>query len=198
MATTPLPFVTEEQYLQMERESELRHEYLHGEVFAMSGGTTNHNRLSADLLVQISNRLEGSPCEIFGSDQRVRVPATRFHAYPDLSVVCSPIQYSDDTKDCVLNPILLVEVLSKSSRNFDRGEKFRQYQRIPSLQTYVLVEQDDMLVEVYTRTGRDSWNYRVLEGPDAMLEVEHPPLSIPLKAVYRRVEFPPAEGSDGC
>lgn len=193
MATSALPFITEEQYLKLERESELRHEYLHGEIFAMSGGTSNHNLISLDLSTEFNNRLRGTPCNTYGSDMRIRVAATRFNAYPDLSVVCGPQQFLDDTKDCILNPILLGEVLSKSSRNNDRGEKFRQYQQLPTLRTYLLVEQDEMLVEVYVRTGRDSWNYRVIHGADGILDIEHPALEIPLSAIYQRVEFPPKD-----
>ncbi len=193
MATSALPFLTEEQYLKLERESELRHEYLHGEMFAMSGGTNEHSLVSIDLTTEFNIRLRGTPCRTHGSDMRIRVAATRFNAYPDISVVCGPPQYLDETRDCILNPILLGEVLSKSSRNYDRGEKFRQYQQIPTLRTYLLVEQSEMLVEIYVRTGPDSWNYSVIHGPDGILQIERPALEIPLSAIYQGVEFPPKD-----
>lgn len=147
------------EYLALERESEIKHEFHDGEIFAMSGGTSRHSALG----LKVGAALEGtrSPgCIVFQSDMRVRVRETGRAAYPDVSMVCGPIEYDTDDPDrtTLVNPSLIVEVLSPTTEQFDRGDKWMHYQRIPSLQEYVLVSQEPR-IEIYRRMPSGTWEY---------------------------------------
>ncbi|MGQ0505269.1 MAG: Uma2 family endonuclease [Myxococcaceae bacterium] len=144
------------QYLSFERSTDAKHEFFDGEIFAMAGGTPEHAALAAAVIAQLSAGLEGKPCRSYTSDLRIRVLATGLATYPDVSVVCGQPEYDPDADDTVVNPVVLVEVLSDSTEDYDRGEKFENYQRIASLQEYVLVSQREPLVEVFRRDG-ESW-----------------------------------------
>lgn len=161
---------TFEEYLAFERESEIKHEFYDGEIFAMAGGTLRHNALA----LNIGAALRGtrSPgCVGFQSDQRVRVLATGRTTYPDVTMVCGPIELDpgDVSKTTITNPTLIIEVLSPTTEQADRGEKWRHYQLIPSLQEYVLVSQIEPRIEVFRRQDLGSWEYRdVREGSVAL------------------------------
>lgn len=147
-----------EEYLALERASDIKHEYVNGEVYAMAGGTPEHARLQARLIHVFSGALAGRRCEPFSSDLRVRIEATGRSTYPDITVVCNRIERARDDADAVVNPTVLVEVLSETSEADDRGDKWAHYQRIPSLRHYVLVSQKEARVEVYTREAT-GWHY---------------------------------------
>jgi len=144
--------VTFAEYIEAERTSELKHQLIDGEVYAMSGGTPEHASVIAAVLRELGVQLRGRPCRPFSSDLRVR--AGDLTTYPDCTVVCGPIDRDPEDSSTVRNPTLLVEVLSESTESFDRGRKFEQYRRIPSLCEYVLVSQGDPHIEVYTREER--------------------------------------------
>lgn len=184
---------TLEEYLAFERDSEAKHEYLDGRIYAMSGASPNHNRVVMSLSREIGTRLRGRPCEAFGSDMRVRIPETGLHTYPDLSVVCGEPRFERDVLDHLMNPTVLVEVLSKSTASYDRGEKFEHYRQIPSLQEYVLFEQDRARAEHYARAGAsgDRWALTVVRGLDATLELPAIGCTLSLGDVYDRVELLP-------
>ncbi|WP_437822017.1 Uma2 family endonuclease [Sorangium sp. So ce1078] len=145
------------EYLEQERASPTKHEFLGGESFAMAGGTPEHARLSARVIVALGAQLTRRPCDVFSSDLRVRVLATGLATYPDVSVVCGQLARDPEDKDAVVNPLVLVEVLSDSSEAYDRGEKFAHYRRIPSLKEYVLVSQAHRRIEVFRRNEDSSW-----------------------------------------
>lgn len=155
---------TEAEYLAFERASDERHEYADGEIFAMLGGTVAHGRIAARTIGELHMSLRGRKCSIQSSDVRVYIPATQRYVYPDVSVVCGGIEYKDDAKDTLLNPKVIVEVLSPSSEAYDRGDKFAQYRSIPSVTHYVLASQDKPLLEVFTRQADGSWHFRAY-GP---------------------------------
>jgi Uma2 family endonuclease len=144
-------------YLAAEETSLVKHEYLRGEVFAMAGGTPTHARLAAALIGELRNALADRPCEVFTSDLRVRIDATDLSTYPDVTVVCGDFQHSDIDRNAVINPILLVEVLSESTEAYDRGEKFAHYRRLPSLREYVLVSGTEPRLESYARNAAGEW-----------------------------------------
>ncbi len=154
--TVKNPFTSYPDYLVQERTSAQKHEYLRGDVWAMAGGTAEHGRLAMSIGRVLGNRLQGKPCVVFSSDVRIRVEATDRSTYPDVSVVCGAEQHASDDPDAVTNPVVLVEVLSPNTERSDRGEKFGHYQRLRSLQEYVLVSQDSQRIEVFRRQG-DSW-----------------------------------------
>ncbi|WP_437978745.1 Uma2 family endonuclease [Sorangium sp. So ce295] len=148
------------EYLEQERASPTRHEFLNGEIFAMTGGTPEHARLCLSVGAELRAQLRGRPCAVYSADLRVRVQATGLATYPDVSVVCGRLERDLADNDAALNPIVLVEVLSESSEAYDRGQKFAHYRRIPSLREYVLVSQHEQRIEVFHRNEDDSWTLR--------------------------------------
>ena len=152
-------YLTPEEYIALERktlpDSEIiRHEYLNGELIAMSGASRAHNLITMNISTGLHVRLRGSGCETYANEMRVSTPSTISYFYPDVVVVCEEPRFEDDVFDTLLNPILLVEVLSPSTKAYDRGEKFAHYRQLPSLQEYLLVAQDAVLVEHYRRQER--------------------------------------------
>jgi len=193
MASQQEPLRTPEEYLAFERAAESKHEYLDGRIYAMSGTTRNHVRVTMNVGALLHGQLRGRPCEPFGSDLRVRVPQTGLYTYPDVSVVCGGARFDDDRFDVLLNPTVLVEVLSPTTESYDRGEKFAHYRRIPTLQEYVLFAQDRVHVERFARTGADGdqWLLTVIDDPARALELPSIGCTLGLGEVYERVELPP-------
>jgi Uma2 family endonuclease len=192
---------TVEEYLTFERASEERHEYLDGVIYAMAGESPNHGRISMNLSVSLGSQLRGSPCEAFSKDTKVRCGPYRTHtreglyAYPDLVVVCGAMQFHSQVQDVLVNPTLIVEVLSPSTEAFDRGEKFRRYRAwLPTLSDYVLVAQDCPVIDHYHRGNGAQWTLQTLEGLEARLHLEGINCTVPLADVYERIVFPQAEG----
>jgi Uma2 family endonuclease len=148
VSTQPKSFLTPEQYLEIERPAERKSEYYNGEMFAMAGAKRAHNLLVTNLLAGLHRQLRSRPCEVYPSDMRVRVSATGLYTYPDIVAVCGEQQFLDDTEDTLLNPGLLVEVLSPSTEAYDRGRKFEQYKTLDSLREYMLVASERIHVGV--------------------------------------------------
>ena len=152
---------TAEEYLAWERVQPTKHEFFEGEIFAMAGATVAHNLLVARVVTALTNALDAGPCNACPSDMRVKVPATGLYTYPDAVVFCGKAELEDDeTLDTLLNPRVLVEVLSESSEAYDRGKKFEQYRSIPSFTEYLLVAQDHVLIEHFSRQADNSWVLR--------------------------------------
>lgn len=149
--------MTYEQYLAAERMSLVRHEYLHGQVFAMAGGTPEHAALAMAVGVQLGTRLQGRPCRVYGSDLRVRIDGTGLSTYPDVTVVCGRLERSELDPDAATNPVLIVEVLSDGTEAYDRGEKFAHFRRLASLREYLLVSQRTRRLELYRRNAAGHW-----------------------------------------
>ena len=171
------------EYLAAEEASEIRHEFLNGEVWAMSGGTPEHGALAAALIRHIGNALDGRPCRVFTSDVRVRVADTGLSTYPDVTIVCSQVETAPEDANAVTNPVVLVEILSDSTEAYDRGAKFAHYRRLPSLQAYVLVSQMEPRIEVYRRTDAGQWLLSEARGGET---IEIAPLAVTLdvNAIY--------------
>ncbi|WP_437335163.1 Uma2 family endonuclease [Sorangium sp. So ce394] len=158
------------EYLEQERASPTKHEYLGGEIFDMAGGTPEHARLGANVTAELRAALRQRTCAVFSSDLRVRVLATGLATYPDVSVVCGKLAHDPEDEHAVVNPLVLVEVLSDSTEAYDRGEKFAHYRRIPSLKEYVLVSQAHPRIEVFRRNEDGSWTlYEAGPGERARL-----------------------------
>ncbi|MEQ1569740.1 MAG: Uma2 family endonuclease [Myxococcota bacterium] len=153
----PPDAVSYAEYLARELASDTKHEYVRGEILAMSGGTIRHGGITAAFISELRTALAGRPCRVFSSDVRVRSAATGFAAYPDLTVVCTRLQVADDDPHGIGNPIVVVEVLSDGTEAYDRGAKAAHYRQIPSLREYVLVSQHEPHVEVYRRNAEDRW-----------------------------------------
>lgn len=157
-----------EEYLSFERASEVRHEYVNGEVFAMAGGTREHSLIAGNCIRELGNALRDKPCEVHGSDLRIKIEATNRYVYPDASVVCGDTRFEDLARDTVLNPVVVVEVLSDSTEAYDRGEKFEQYRTIGSLEDYVIVSQKKVRVEHFVRRDDGRWMLAVLGSGDRL------------------------------
>jgi Uma2 family endonuclease len=149
---------TPAEYLAGERSSPERHEFFEGEIFAMAGASFEHNKIVANLVGELRSALRHRPCDVTPSDLRVKVPATGLYTYPDVTVVCGDPLFEDDARDTLLNPTVLVEVLSASTEGYDRGKKFRSYRSIATFREYVLVAQDAVSVERYTRGDDGVWS----------------------------------------
>ena len=195
--------LTPEEYIAFERKvlpdaEIIRHEYINGELIAMSGASRAHNLITINISAALHARLRGSRCETYANDMRVSTPATTSYFYPDVVVVCEEPRFEDDVFDILLNPIILVEVLSPSTAVYDRREKFAHYRQLPSLQEYVLVAQDKVLVEHYRRqdkqatapvTGKD-WIFTDFQKLEEILLLTSIQCQLPLQEIYERVVFP--------
>lgn len=181
------PLLSAADYLAMDRAAELKSEFVDGRVVAMSGGSRDHSRIKLNLAWIACGQLEDGDCEAFDSDLRVRIDAQRY-AYPDLSVVCGESRFADERDDILLNPTLVVEVLSPSTEATDRGEKWARYRRMDSLRGYLLVSQDQALLELFTRRG-DLWTFREARGLGARLEIPEVGRRIALADLYARVDL---------
>ncbi|GAA4006749.1 Uma2 family endonuclease [Hymenobacter fastidiosus] len=189
MSAQPKPYITPEEYLATERDAEFKSLYYQGEVFAMSGASRAHNLLVSNLIISLGSRI-GDRCSVFPSDMRVHVAANGLYTYPDVSVVCGEEEYLDEAYlDTLLNPVVLVEVLSKSTAKGDRSSKFLLYKSIPSLQQYVLVDSQRVSIAVYSRAAAGSWLFQEYQGLDAVLPLPALGLELPLAEVYRRLEL---------
>ncbi len=191
-----IPRITPEQYLALERKAQFKSEYCNGFIVAMAGATREHNLIVGNIHGEIRSQLKGRPCEVYKSDMRVRVSATGLYTYPDVVAVCGEPQFEDDESDTLLNPTIIAEILSKSTEAYDRGDKFAQYRQLTSLREYVLISQDKVLVERFTRRETECvlTEYRSL---DDRLPLESIGCQIALREIYALIEFPEkAAGGD--
>ncbi|MGH9949189.1 MAG: Uma2 family endonuclease [Pyrinomonadaceae bacterium] len=189
MSAIPKIKMSPTEYLKFERKSEIRHEYFDGEIFAMAGAKRNHNKVTTNLGGLIWQHLKGKDCESYSSDMRVYVPISGLYTYPDIVVVCGEPQFQDDVPDTLLNPTLLIEVLSDSTEGYDRGRKFQHYRSIESLREYVLVSQDHARIEKYVRQGDGFWVLSEAIGVESAITLESIACPIPLAEVYDKIDF---------
>jgi Uma2 family endonuclease len=176
------------EYLAAERRSEVRHEYFAGEVFAMVGASRRHNIIAANVIRVLGNQLLERPCNVYPSDMRVKVSATGKYTYPDVSVACLEEQFDDAENDTLLNPLVVIEVLSESTEAYDRGKKFEHYQLIPSLTDYLLISQEPYRVEQYVRRGDREWIYSEYRTATDVLHIAVIGCELALKDIYAKVE----------
>ena len=192
MASQQEPYYTPEQYLAFEREAEGRHEYLDGRIYAMTGGSTNHARLIGNVHAELRAQLRGRPCDAFYTQLRARDNTLDLVTCPLVSAVCGEPEFASERDGILLNPTVLVEVLSPSTERYDRGEKFRHYRRIPSLREYVLVSQEWMHVERFARDDADParWVLAEASGPAGEIELPSIGCTLRLRDVYERADVP--------
>ncbi len=181
-------YLTPEEYLTWERKQPFKNEYHNGQIITMSGASRSHNRITVDITIQLGNQLMDGKCEVFASEMRVRTNPAVSYFYPDVIVVCGEPRFEDDTFDTLLNPILVIEVLSPSTAAFDRGEKFEHYKQIASLQEYLLISQDRVRVEHYRRQGTQ-WTHNTFQELEDVLQFASIGCEVPLRAIYRRVRL---------
>jgi Uma2 family endonuclease len=189
MSTVAKRRYTPEEYLALERASPFRSEYVNGQIYAMTGGSDEHNVIVLNLGAELRGRLRGRGCRVYVNDMRVKVRDTGLYTYPDVAVVCSERQLEDHHVDTLLNPEVIIEVLSKSTEAYDRGEKFAHYRRLESLCEYVLVSQREVRVERYVRQG-ESWVFSEVTDLEGLLTLDAIGCTIPLREIYEGVELP--------
>jgi Uma2 family endonuclease len=189
MATQPKPRLTPEQYLEIERKAEHKSEYLDGEMYAMSGGSASHCLIAMNIGRQLGNQLEDRPCAVFNSDLRVLAESTGLYCYPDVSVVCGEPRLLDGGNDTLLNPSVIIEVLSPSTEGYDRGVKFEHYQAIPSLREYVLVASTRQHMDLFTREPDGTWRLSVAAAAGDKLTLTSINCTLTMEQVYAKVDL---------
>jgi len=177
---------TADEYLKAEQSAEFKSEYFHGEIFAMAGGTPNHNRLTLNMAFIFNSMLKGK-CEAFASDIKLQVDEENHYTYPDVMVVCGELEFAKERKDTVINPVVIVEVLSESTKDYDRGTKFTAYRKITTLKDYILVDQDKIHIEYFAKEEDGTWRFREYFHTEDALIVQSVNLQIPVKEIYERV-----------
>jgi Uma2 family endonuclease len=182
-------YITPEEYLARERLAATKSEYYDGQIYAMSGASRPHILVAGNLYTEINVQLRGRDCEVYSNDMRVRVDQTGLYTYPDIVAVCGKPQLLDAEVDTLLNPQLIVEVLSPSTEAYDRGKKFAHFQRLESLQEYILVAQDQVRVERYSRQGTQ-WLLTTWDSLDSTLPIESIGCQVQLRVIYDKVVFP--------
>jgi Uma2 family endonuclease len=176
--------LTVDEYLEFERTSTEKHEYFRGEVFAMSGASPRHNIIFSNLIAELRMALKGKPCRPFGSDMKVQIPENTLFAYPDISIFCGDVKRLDSDKEYIIGPTVLIEILSPSTRNYDRGEKFQLYRDIPSLKEYILIDTVTARVEVFRLNQQNHWELEEYKSIDDHLSIPTVSVSIPLREIY--------------
>jgi Uma2 family endonuclease len=189
MSALANPFFTPEQYLELEDQAEYKSEYYSGQIFAMAGGSPEHSAIGANIVREVGNRLKRGSCQVFNSDLRVMVASTSLMTYPDVTVVCGEQQRHPLDRNSIVNPTVLFEVLPDSTAAYDRGPKFALYQRLESLQEYVLVSQDQARVETYLRQPDGQWLYSRVDGLESVVVLESLGCGLPLAEIYDRIAF---------
>ncbi|MFH0996649.1 MAG: Uma2 family endonuclease [Pseudomonadota bacterium] len=179
---------TPEQYLALERKAACKSEYINGRIFAMAGASRQHNQITFNISVELGIQLKGRPCVAYSSDMRVKVAETGLYAYPDIVVTCNEPQFEDTFSDTLLNPAIIIEVLSESTEAYDRGGKFAHYRRLSSLEEFILVAQDGICVEQYVRRGQQ-WILSEISKTDEIIRLDAINCGLSLRDIYHKVEL---------
>lgn len=175
---------TEEEYLTFEDSSEAKHEFYQGEIFAMAGVGHRHNIIFSNLFGKLAYKLEGKKCRPYGSDFRVHIPENTLYTYPDISIVCRDILEDKNQKNSTINPDVIIEILSPSTKTYDRGDKFKLYRDIPTLKEYVLVDSENVSIEIFRLNKQNHWELEEYKGVDDKLVLQSIAMNIPLGEIY--------------
>ncbi len=189
MQMTKPQTISAEEYFELERTSETKHEYLHGEVFAMTGASVRHNLIVSHVIGALDRALGETDCEIFPSDIKVELEFDKHYVYPDVSVVCEQIETAKRRNDAITNPKIVFEVLSESTKDYDRGTKFAAYRKLPSLTDFIVIDQYSVLVEHHRKQGPGRWVMHEYESLQDSLLFEDLQVSVSLEKIYRNLKF---------
>lgn len=179
---------TPEEYLEFERNSEVRHEYIDGELYEMAGANKRHNRISTNVIRLLDTQILERDCNVYGSDMRIKIASTGKYTYPDIVAICGEEIFEDEKEDTLLNPLLIIEVLSKSTEGYDRGAKFEYYQTIESFSEYLLVSQEPFRVEQFTRQAKNVWTYFEFRKSDDVVRLTSINCELLLRNIYHKVQ----------
>lgn len=189
MVAKPQKFYSLEEYLALEELAEYRSEYYRGEIFAMSGGSANHNRIAGNVYIALREAFQGKPCETFITDMRLLVKKNGLYTYPDVMIVCGRLEFATGRTDTLTNPTVIIEVLSESTQAYDRGAKFELYRALDTLQDYVLIDQSRVHVEYFHKLEDGRWVLAEFNELDGVLLLESVEVELSLSQVYQRVEW---------
>lgn len=189
MSTQKIKKLTPEEYLNIERNAEFKSEYYNGEMFALAGASYIHNKISSNIHVSLANQQKGKTCQVFQSDLKIREKISGLFTYPDVVVICGEPEFYDEEKDVVVNPAVIIEVLSKSTETYDRGFKFELYRRIETLKDYFMVSQDKISVEYYSRNADNSWILKEYNDLNQSIDIKSIGCILELKEVYYKVDL---------
>ncbi len=189
MTAQPVRYITEQAYITFERASTTRHEYYNGHIYAMTGASRMHNLIAGNTLAALHGQLRRKPCQIFPSDMRVKVQQTGLHTYPDLVVICGEPEFTDDALDTLLNPLVLIEILSPSTERYDRGMKFQHYRTIETLQDYILIAQDHYHIEHFSRQENGQWLFQEAVGLAGSIVISSIGSTLMLADVYEKADI---------
>jgi Uma2 family endonuclease len=191
--------LTMEEYLQWEKTQQEKHEYYRGEIFtmgghgdalAMSGASHRHNKIFSNLLIGMGILLKGKSCQPYGSDMRIHIPENTLYTYPDISIICNDFISSDFDEDTVVQPTVIIEILSPSTKNYDRGEKFTLYRDIPTLKEYILVDTASVRIEAFRINDRGYWELEEYKSVDDILRISSVVISLPVADIYEGTKIP--------
>ncbi|PWK26255.1 Uma2 family endonuclease [Arcicella aurantiaca] len=190
MSLPKISYYSPEEYLHLEREASYKSEYFQGEIFAMAGASFNHNIVNENCSVLVGSYLKKKPCQSFSRDMKLHIPANTLYTYPDLMVVCGDKKFLDDGKDVILNPVIIIEILSKSTEAYDRGEKFALYRSIPSLREYVLISSTSIRAEVMRKESDLGLWFLASEADtlEGSIEIKNINLTLSLSDIYEETE----------
>jgi Uma2 family endonuclease len=191
MSTLAKSYLTPEQYLEIERKAEYKSEYYQGEMFAMSGARRAHNLIAVNTVASLHRQLRGRPCEAYSTDMRVSVAANGLYTYPDIVIVCGEPQFVDDTFDTLLNPTVIIEVLSESTEAYDRGRKFDLYQSLESLSEYLLIDSQRVSAGLFTRQPSGHWLLTPRTRLEDSIDLQSVGCHLLLADVYEKIDFSP-------
>ncbi len=189
MAAPALKYIDQTEYLDAERKAVDKHEYYKGEIFAMSGASLEHNLISVNCIARLKQKLKGKKCRPFGSDLRIHIPKNSLYTYPDISIVCGDVKTTDDHFDTAVNPAVIIEILSSSTRDYDKGGKFTLYRDIDSLQEYILIDSEKIMVEKFIRNADNSWQLTEYKSIEQSFWINSVDIELQLQDVYEDVPF---------
>jgi Uma2 family endonuclease len=180
---------TLQEYLRLEEKSGFKNEYIDGRIVPMAGGTVNHNRIAGNFYAVLNFALKQKENEVFNSDMRLWIPKQRIYTYPDITIIVGEPEFFDNRQDTIINPKIIIEVLSKSTENYDREGKFKAYRTIPSFEEYLLVEQNRISIEHYSKTANKRWSLQEYDEEDELINLVSIPVEIRLQDLYNKVKF---------
>jgi len=189
MAAPAIKFISLQDYLAMEAVAEEKHEYFEGQVVAMAGAKEAHIRVASNLMREIGVYVKGSSCDVFAADLRVSTPSATSYMYPDLTIICGDMEKKNNEFDTCTNPVVVIEIMSETTRDRDMGYKFFYYQQIPSLKEYILIDSTSYHAVIIRRQADDSWKFINITDTGSLLEIQTIGLSVSLADIYAKVSF---------
>lgn len=189
MAVTQANHTSISEYLTIERSAAAKHEYFKGEIFAMSGASFRHNKIITNLNRAILPYIGSGDCEMFGSDLRVHIPENSLFTYPDSIIICGEPEFLDEHFDTVTNPSVIIQILSPSTKNYDRGTKFTLYRSIPSLKEYILIDSESVCIEIFSQSQLKTWSLEEFKSVDDSFSIKAVSIDIRISRIYSGLQF---------